>query len=125
MKGKDASAMRHLPVVCEEKMIHLICGPSGAGKTTHAQRIAQEKQAIHLSIDECLKPLSIPDHPDWAYAETVLTRATRCAGQILNEAKQLLDQNKDVVLDIATFRRLDRDSVRAWARNINSQLILH
>ncbi len=106
-------------------MIHLLCGPSGAGKTTHAQKIAREKQAIHLSIDECLKPLSIPNHPDRAYAETVLKKAEQCAGQILNQAKQLLDQNQDVVLDIATFRRVDRDNVRTWARNVNSKVILY
>jgi predicted kinase len=106
-------------------MIHLLCGPSGAGKTTHAQTIAREKEAIRLSIDECLKPLNIPNRRDWAYAQTVLIKAEQCAGQILNKAKQLLAQNKDVVLDVATFRRIERDKVRAWAKNINSQIVLY
>jgi predicted kinase len=108
-----------------ETMIHLLCGPSGAGKTTLAKKIHLEKQAVPLLIDKCLEPLSIPLIRDWAFAQTVLKKAEQCAAKILTKAEELLAQHNDVVLDIATFRRSDRDSVRAWAKRINSQLILY
>jgi hypothetical protein len=79
----------------------------------------------HFSIDECLKPLSIPGDPDWAYVETVRKKAEQCARLILNKAKRQLDQDKAVVLDIATFRRIDRDKVRTWAVDVNSRVTLY
>jgi predicted kinase len=114
-----------LTVKVNRKTVHLLCGPSGAGKTTHAHKIARETQAIHLAIDDCLKPLSIPDSFDMAYIQMVMEKAEQCAGQLLEKARQHLAQGKEVVLDIATFRRIERDFVRNWAKSLNSHVILY
>ena len=33
-------------------MIHLICGSTGAGKTTYAEKLRGDLGALHLSIDD-------------------------------------------------------------------------
>lgn len=107
-------------------MIYLICGPSGAGKTKHAQEIAQDKQAIYLSIDECMKPLSFPDYPDANFLQMVLGEKVKiCGAKILKESERLLAQNREVVLDVATFQRAHRDFIRNWAASVNSKVTLH
>ena len=45
-------------------MIHLICGPIGAGKTTNAIKIAKVCNAIRFSEDEWLERLFVPDAPE-------------------------------------------------------------
>jgi predicted kinase len=51
----------------------------------------------------------------------VLQKAEWCAAKILQKAEQLLSQGKDVVLDIATFKREHRDTIRAWAKEFEGR----
>lgn len=99
-------------------MIYLIFGPPGAGKTTHAKRIADEKQSALFLIDEYLKPLPVNL---WEIPRKKL----ECEIQILELSELELSQGKNVVLDIAAFQRIDRDRVRSWARGVNTPLELH
>jgi len=105
--------------------IYLLCGPSGAGKTTYARKLALEKHAHLLIIDECLKPLSIPNCLNGSYVFEVLKKAKQCRSKILKAAEQHLKSSKDVVLDIATFKKTDRDDVRTWAKGIKCRLVLY
>jgi predicted kinase len=44
-------------------VIHLICGSTGAGKTTYATGLRQQLGALHLSIDDWMVTLFAPDKP--------------------------------------------------------------
>ena len=106
--------------------IHLVCGQPGAGKTTFARALAEDTKGIHLLMDECMKPLSFPDLQDVSFMKCVVEpKALKCAASLLEKATYHLSQGQDVVLDLATFEKRHRDSVRQWARAIDTELILY
>ncbi|GAA6135840.1 ATP-binding protein [Oceaniserpentilla sp. 4NH20-0058] len=113
-------------------MIHLVCGPMGAGKTTYAKQLAKEQNAICFSEDEWLAKLFVPDAPEgllqqpmqvvgaWA-AEKYL----RCRGQIWLVCQQLLENNINIVLDGAAANKEQRDLIRQKAKDSNVEFKLH
>jgi predicted kinase len=106
-------------------MIHLICGLPGSGKTTYANKILQNDQVVCFSIDHCLKPLSYPQNLDFYFLSKLAERIRQCEIKILCSCEKVLAERKDVVLDIASFKRIDRDRIRAWADKINSPITLY
>ena len=53
-----------------EATIHLVCGSTGAGKTTHALRLCRQLGAMHFSADDWMVALFAPDTPqraDWTW----------------------------------------------------------
>ena len=111
-------------------MIHLICGPSGAGKTTLALDLLAKRKAVHLSIDKWMNVLF---HPDWPPAisdpvrriEWYSDRVQRCREVIWQVAKQLLAQGHEVSLDIAVFKRAERDHYRKLAQEAGVSFSLY
>jgi len=70
-------------------VIHLVCGSTGAGKTTYANELRQQLGALHLSIDDWMVTLFAPDTPpqmSWPWIEE---RVLRCERQILATALDL------------------------------------
>ncbi len=56
---------------------HLVCGSTGAGKTTLALRLVQEVGALHFSIDDWMVRLfgaDQPPPPDWPWIAEHLSR---------------------------------------------------
>ncbi|HTE80941.1 MAG TPA: AAA family ATPase, partial [Reyranella sp.] len=65
---------------------HLVCGSTGAGKTTHALRLVQEFGALHFSINDWMVRLFGPDQPpkrDWPW---IAERLARCEALIVETA---------------------------------------
>jgi len=113
-------------------MIHLVCGPIGAGKTTLAHQLAEEHGAIRFSEDEWLKQLFVPDAPEGLMnepAEVIATWAMdkyqRCRGQIWLVFQQLLEQGVSVVLDGAAANKTQRDLIRQKASDHGVGFQLH
>lgn len=103
-------------------MIHLICGPIGAGKTTVAHRLAEQHNAIRFSEDEWLSELFVSDAPEGLLDEPIHVvgawageKYQRCRGQIWLICKQLLSNNISVVLDGASANREQRDLIKKKA----------
>lgn len=103
-------------------MIHLICGPIGAGKTTYAHKIAEQNNAVRFSEDEWLNILFVPDAPEGLLNEPMqeigawaTEKYQRCRDQIWLIAQQLLKQNVSIVLDGAAATKEQRDVIRKKA----------
>jgi len=113
-------------------MIHLICGPIGAGKTTFAHKIAKEHGAIRFSEDEWLNNLFVPGAPKTlmnAPIEVVFGWAAEkfqlCRNQIWTICNQLLEQDISIVLDGAAVNKEQRDHIRQKAARSNVDLQLY
>ena len=70
-------------------VVHLICGPTGAGKTTYARRVAEAAGAVRFSIDEWMSALFWMDAHDpfppaliWRTAAEVCRRGVPCVLEI-------------------------------------------
>lgn len=103
-------------------MIHLICGPIGAGKTTFAHKIAESHNAIRFSEDEWLSQLFVPDAPEGLLEQPMSVvgswageKYQRCRTQIWQVCQQLLKANISIVVDGAAANKEQRDIVRQYA----------
>ena len=62
---------------------HLICGSTGAGKTTYAIMLVASTGAIPFTIDEWMAALFFPDAPEPLTFQWALERVIRCENRIL------------------------------------------
>lgn len=95
----------------------LTCGLPGAGKTTLAKRLANERHAIRLSKDEWL----------WALGSTPWDEATgeRVERELWRHAQEVLRLGLSVVLDFGLWARAERDALRIAARDLGVGVELH
>lgn len=63
-------------------LVHLICGSTGAGKTTYALRLSDRLGAVRFSIDEWMAALFWTDSPQPLDPAWSMERVERCLMQI-------------------------------------------
>lgn len=106
-------------------MIHLICGSTGAGKTTYANELRQKLGALHLSIDDWMVTLFASDTPpqmSWSWIEE---RVLRCERQILATALDLAHIGVPSILDLGLQRADQRKRVAERAASAGVGVRLH
>ncbi|MEM7282604.1 MAG: ATP-binding protein [Pseudomonadota bacterium] len=77
----------------------LVCGPTGAGKTTYAISLANEIGAVRFSIDQWMQTLYSKDMTSLDFA-WISERLERCYEQIWNLCQQILELDGNVILDL-------------------------
>ena len=102
--------------------VHLLCGLNGAGKTTHARRLTEERRAVRFSLDEWMLRL----HAELRYdAPGYGELAERCKALIWEVARQILALDHDVILDWNGWSRARRATWRDLAREAGYGVVLH
>jgi predicted kinase len=109
----------------QQPVIHLVCGAVGAGKTTYSRKLAHDRQALHLSIDEWMTNLFAPDVQDLPDVAWMVERFERCEVQMWELCKQLVAQHKEVVLDLGFIKQSQRDKFRRLAKEAEIPTLLH
>ncbi len=108
--------------------VHLICGSTGAGKTTYAKALATRTHAVRLSIEDWMAMLFWADAvylPAGPTLDWVLARTTRCERQMWALTEQLVARGLDVVFDMGLPRRNHRDELRLRALQLGAEVKLH
>ena len=105
--------------------VHLICGSTGAGKTTYAIALAARAKAVRLSIDEWMSTLFVADRPDPPSVEWAAERVERCERQMWSVALQLIERNVDVVFDAGLSTSVQRDRLRMLVAQTRAESKLH
>jgi predicted kinase len=105
--------------------IDLVLGPVGAGKSTHARRLAEEHGAVRLTLDEWMTELFSPDRPDSGVVEWYVERAARCRARIWCLARALLEQGTSVVLEIGLLERRERALFYALLAEVRTRVTIH
>lgn len=108
-----------------DPIFHLVCGSTGAGKTTFAGKLARQLGALHLSIDDWMMTLFAPDMPqplDWGW---ISERAARCESQVIVTALQLGRIGVSSILDLGLLRTDRRQSIAATATAAGLAVRLH
>lgn len=105
--------------------LHVIFGPSGAGKTTYANAFARREKAVAFILDDWMARLFAPDMPQPIEYEWMIERVQRCEAQIWSSAAACLAAGTSVILDIGLMRRADRARVREIAEAAELPLQWH
>jgi len=109
----------------EERRIHLVCGPTGAGKTTYARDLAQRVGAVRFSIDEWMTALFWMDAPRPLAPSWSLERVERCQALIWATASQIAALGTPCMLEVGLARRVDRARLARLAADAGWPLRLH
>lgn len=105
--------------------LHVIFGPSGAGKTTYAHAFARREKVVAFILDDWMARLFAPDMPEPLEYEWMIERVQRCEAQIWSTAAAVLATGTSVILDIGLMRRADRARVREIAAAADLPLQFH
>ena len=106
-------------------MLHLICGSTGAGKTTYALRLTEETGGVRFSIDEWMTTLFWKDSPQPVEFAWAIERVIRCETQIFAVARQLAERSTDAILDLGFTTSEQRDRIAAMADRAGLPVTLH
>ena len=100
--------------------VFLICGKICCGKTTYAQKLCNESNAVLLSVDEITLALFgqyCGDKHD-KYVE-------RTEKYLLNKSLELIENNINVVLDWGFWTKAERLAVKEFYESRNIECELH
>ena len=106
-------------------MIHLIVGNTGSGKTTYAQSLKEETQAVIFSIDKWNKTLFLDDKKEDDGLEWFLERIERAESMILDLVIQLESAGTDSILDLGLSKLSHREKFRQFATSHGFDIKLH
>ena len=106
-------------------VLHVVYGPSGAGKTTYAHNFARTERAVAFILDEWMARLFGPDMPTPLEYDWMAERVGRCEAQIWSAAAGVLAAGTAVVMDLGLMRRADRARVRGIAEAAGLTLQFH
>ncbi len=106
-------------------LIHLICGSTGAGKTTYALKLCEGIGAVRFSIDDWMTALFWMDSPRPLDPAWSMERVERCYTQIWTTASQVAIQSVPCVLDLGFSQAGVRARFAALARDASLPVQLH
>lgn len=108
-----------------DHLIHMVCGSTGAGKSTYALDLCQAIDGVHLSIDEWMVTLFWDDSPDPIEFEWTMERVNRCETQIWATALQLTQYKVPSVLDLGFTTKDHRAKFFDLAKEAELEVQLH
>lgn len=105
--------------------IHLICGATGAGKSTYSAALAQDIRGVRFSIDEWMQQLHNADRPDEMRFEWFYERVQRNGAQMRAMAEQLCEIDVPAVFDCGLTNADERAIFADWAEEMGYSVRLH
>jgi predicted kinase len=105
--------------------LHLISGLPCAGKSTYAERLKNERDAVHLALDRWLITCFGRYALDVVGYGEHLRRVHACRELIWSVAAELLRRNADVILDDGFFLRRDRRRYITLAHELGAGAAIH
>jgi predicted kinase len=104
---------------------HIICGSTGAGKSTYAKHLADDIGGIHFAIDEWMVALFWKDSPDPIEFEWAMERVNRCEVQIAAMATQCVARGVPAILDLGFTKAAHRQKFADIAEGAGIEVTLH
>ena len=109
----------------QANLVHLICGSTGAGKTTYALRLSDRLGAVRFSIDEWMAALFWMDTPQPLEPAWSMERVERCFMQSWAVALQIMARNVPCVFDFGFGQARSRARFAELAKDAGLSVQLH
>lgn len=106
-------------------LIHLVCGSTGAGKTTYAEALRNRIGAVRFSIDEWMTALFWMDSPSPLEPTWSMERVERCLTLIWSTASRIAERGVPCVLDVGLSQAASRARLVGLARELGLSTQLH
>ena len=100
--------------------VYLICGKICCGKTTYANKICVENNAVLLSVDEITLAL-FGQHCGDKHDEYV----ERAEKYLLNKSMEFISKDVNVILDWGFWTKAERKAVKEFYKSRNIECELH
>ena len=100
--------------------VFLICGKVCSGKTTYAQKLCNENNAVLLSVDEITLAL-FGQHCSDKHDEYV----ERTEKYLLNKSMEFISKDVNVILDWGFWTKAERESAKGFYKSRNIEYELH
>lgn len=107
------------------KIIHVVVGSTGSGKSTYGKRLANQLGSLHFSVDEWMHTLFEADKPDEPTFDWMMERINRVKEQIWQSVTGLLDHNIAPVLEIGLTTVANRSKIFQKAEDLGVEVHLH
>jgi predicted kinase len=108
-----------------DALINLICGSTGAGKTTYARELSARVGGVHFSIDEWMAALFWMDNPAPTDPAWAMECVERCMRQIWATAREVAARGVPCILDFGFGMADLRARFAGLAREAGLSLQLH
>lgn len=105
--------------------VHLICGITGAGKSTYSARLARDLNGVRFSIDEWMETLHNADKPDELRFEWFYERVQRNCLMMRKLAEQVIGVGRPCVFDCGFTNAPERAIFADWAEEQGLSVRLH
>ena len=102
----------------------LVCGATGAGKTTYSLSLCTDISAVRFSIDPWMQTLFAADMKSVDYP-WMIERVYRCYDQIWEVTEQILKLGGNVVLDLGFTTKDQRGVFVEKAKHLGLQSEVH
>jgi len=103
----------------------MICGLTGAGKSTYAEQLRRDIGAVRFSIDDWNARLFFMDREPTSDFDWFYERVQRSCAQMRDTAEQVLDAGCPVVFDCGFTDCKERTIFYDWAATLNQRVLLH
>lgn len=109
----------------KEALFHIVCGSTGAGKSTYARKLAEQVGGLHFAIDDWMVTLFWKDSPQPIEFSWAMERVNRCEAQIAKLAVAGCARGIAAVLDLGFTKAEHRAKFAEIAKKANIGVKLH
>ncbi|GBF57561.1 hypothetical protein PbB2_01228 [Candidatus Phycosocius bacilliformis] len=104
---------------------HLVCGSTGAGKSTYSRKLAADLPGLYLAIDRWMVELFWPDSPQPIEFDWTMARIGRCEAMITEMALQAIGLGRHAILDLGFTTADHRRRFADVAKERGIPVVLH
>ena len=105
--------------------VYIICGLTGAGKSTYSEQLRQDVMGVRMSIDDWMANLFFMDRDPTTDFQWFHARVRRCCAQMRDTADQIIAAGKPVVFDCGFTNSEERQIFYDWADAMGYSTSLH
>ena len=105
--------------------VHMVCGLTGAGKSTYSENLRRDLGGVRFSIDEWNGKLFLMDRNPTSDFEWFYERVQRCCARMRDTAEQIVNADVPVVFDCGFTNRKEREIFYEWAAEQGFGVVLH